>query len=344
MFSSSIGGPQAGAFQSTFASTQTSALQSSSSEAAGQIASLLSDALLEKSGSGANIRNADNPLIGMVADHMDRNPEKYGKPHDANGRVDGWRDELSEDNYLDGREKAAFTKGLEGLISEFLSGGSSGQSSIGQGTSGQGAFGQGSLGQGGLGGSRGAASPSAGCNQGWGGNSLAGAGGAGAGGGLQSLLSSLLGSLGEEKLDNLLKPVASQPASIGALVKGNTNGMMSFNPEDKDVLKEISRFMDMHPEEFGKPDGKSKDWMGELSEGDFVMSKAESQQYMKAIDMIKGEIKGSAEGNSLGGLFPDAQQNFQNGGAGNTLKTDASIAAGNILSVLVQQSVTESRG
>lgn len=316
MFSSSIGGSQAGAFQSTFAGTQMSSMQASSNQAAGQIASLLSEALLENRGSGANIRNADNPLMGMVADHMDRNPEKYGKPHDANGRVDGWRDELSEDNYLDGREKEAFTKGLEGLIAEFLGGSSSGQGGSGAA-------------------SRGAATPSLGGNQGWGGNVLAGAGGAAGGGGLQNLLGSLLGNLGEEKLDNLLKPLPN----IGF---GKTAGMMSFDPEDKDVLKEISRFMDMHPEEFGKPDGKSKDWMGELSEGDFVMSKGESQQYMKAIEMIKGEIKGSAQGNSLGGLFPDAQQNFQNGGAGNTLKTDASIAAGNILSVLVQQSASQS--
>jgi hypothetical protein len=42
--------------------------------------------------------------------------------------------------------------------------------------------------------------------------------------------------------------------------------------------------------------------------------------------------------------MPNAGQNFLNGGAGNTLQTDASIAAGNVLSVLVQQSSTNARG
>ncbi|MBX8534975.1 harpin HrpZ family protein [Pseudomonas cichorii] len=317
--SSSLGAAQGATFQSSFASTQMSSMQSDPNGSAGKIASLLGDSLFEKSGSGANIRDTDNPLLGMVADYMDRNPDEFGKPHDANGKVNGWRDELSEDKYLNSKEKDSFTKGLEGLINEFLSGGSKGQNvSGGTGNSG---FNTGN---------------NTGSNalSNFGGSPAA-SGGAASGGGLQELLAALLGSLGEEKLDNLLTPNTAPNAK---------SGQMSFNFEDKDVLKEISRFMDMHPEEFGKPDGKSKDWMGELSEGDNVMSKAEGEQFQKAINMIKGEIKDSAQGNSLGGLFPNAEQNFQNGGAGNTLKTDASIAAGNVLSVLVQQSVTDYRG
>ncbi|GFM85755.1 hypothetical protein PSCICO_11540 [Pseudomonas cichorii] len=322
--SSSIGVPQSSTFQSTFANTQMTAMQSDSNGSAGKIASLLGDSMFEKSGSGANIRNTDNPLLGMVADYMDRNPEEFGKPHDANGKVNGWRDELSEDKYLNSKEKDAFTKGLEGLINEFLSGGSKGQN-----VSGGSGFGTGNSGFN-TGNNTGSTHSSSNC-----GGSPAASGGAASGGGLQELLAALLGSLGEEKLDNLLTPNTAPNAK---------SGQMSFNFEDKDVLKEVSRFMDMHPEEFGKPDGKSKDWMGELSEGDNVMSKAEGEQFQKAINMIKGEIKDSAQGNSLGGLFPNAEQNFQNGGAGNTLKTDASIAAGNVLSVLVQQSVTDYRG
>ncbi|MFJ4143898.1 DNA-binding protein [Pseudomonas sp. NPDC089734] len=322
MFSSSISVPQSSTFQSTFASTQMTSMQSDSNGTAGKIASLLGDTMFEKSGSGANIRDTDNPLLGMVADYMDRNPDQFGKPDDANGKVNGWRDELSEDKYLNSDEKEAFTKGLEGLINEFLSGGSKGQN-----VTGNSGFGTGNTGFG-TGNNTGTRS-SSGC----GGSNAAS--NSSSGGGLQELLAALLGSLGEEKLDNLLTPNTSPNAK---------SGQMSFNFEDKDVLKEISRFMDMHPEEFGKPDGKSKDWMGELSEGDNVMSKAESEQFQKAINMIKGEIKDSAQGNSLGGLFPNAEQNFQNGGAGNTLKTDASIAAGNVLSVLVQQSVTDYRG
>ncbi|OEC32658.1 HrpZ protein [Pseudomonas cuatrocienegasensis] len=320
MLSSSISAPPSSTFQSTFATTQMTAMQSDANGSAGKIASLLSDSMFEKSGSGANIRNTDNPLLGMVADYMDRNPDQFGKPHDANGKVKGWRDELSEDKYLNSKEKDSFTKGLEGLINEFLSGGSTGQNTSGtSGTSGLGA------------GNTRASHSTANC-----GGAPAASGGTSSGGGaLQELLAALLGSLGEEKLDNLLTPNTAANAK---------SGQMSFNFEDKDVLKEVSRFMDMHPEEFGKPDGKSKDWMGELSEGDNVMSKAEGEQFQKAINMIKGEIKDSAQGNSLGGLFPNAEQNFQSGGAGNTLKTDASIAAGNVLSVLVQQSVSDARG
>ncbi|MCV4282467.1 harpin HrpZ family protein [Pseudomonas capsici] len=328
--SSSIGTPQGSTFQSTFASTQMTSLQSDPNGSAGKIASLLGESLFETSGSGANIRDTENPLLGMVADYMDRNPDQFGKPDDAaNGRVvKGWRDELVEDNYLNKHEKESFTKGLEGLINEFLSGGSTGQN-----VSGGSGFGTGNSGFGtGNSGFNTANNTGARSSSGCGGSA---ASNGASGGGLQELLAALLGSLGEEKLDNLLTPNTAPNAK---------SGQMSFNFEDKDVLKEISRFMDMHPEEFGKPDGKSKDWMGELSEGDNVMSKAESEQFQKAINMIKGEIKDSAQGNSLGGLFPNAEQNFQNSGAGNTLKTDASIAAGNVLSVLVQQSVTDYRG
>ncbi|MBI6854915.1 DNA-binding protein [Pseudomonas lijiangensis] len=324
--SSSLGAAQGATFQSSFASTQMSSMQSDPNGSAGKIASLLGDSMFEKSGSGANIRDTENPLLGMVADYMDRNPDEFGKPDDAaNGRVvKGWRDELVEDNYLNKHEKESFTKGLEGLINEFLSGGSKGQNVSGGSGSGTGNTG---FNTGNNTGSN--ALPN------FGGSPAASGGAASGGGGLQELLAALLGSLGEEKLDNLLTPNTAPNAK---------SGQMSFNFEDKDVLKEVSRFMDMHPEEFGKPDGKSKDWMGELSEGDNVMSKAEGEQFQKAINMIKGEIKDSAQGNSLGGLFPNAEQNFQNGGAGNTLKTDASIAAGNVLSVLVQQSVTDYRG
>ncbi|WP_260954412.1 harpin HrpZ family protein [Pseudomonas citri] len=266
---------------------------SKNSDTASSIASLLVDVLLEKKGSGATF-DEKNPLIGMVAEHMDKNPEKFGKPDDATGNVNGWKDELTEDDYLSGDEKKAFTKGLESLIQEILGGGAgnAGGTSNTQGNSG----------------------------------SLD----------TNDLLSALLGDLGEEKLDNLLKPTGD-PAR-------DKRGEVAFNPEDKDLLKEVARFMDMHPEEFGKPDGKSKDWMGELSEGDTYMSRAEGAQFQKAIDMIKGQVKDNAQGNSLAADMPNAAQNFLNGGAGNTLQTDASIAAGNVLSVLVQQSSTNARG
>lgn len=269
---------------------------SKNSDTAGSIASLLSDVLLDKKGSGATF-DQKNPLVGMVAEHMDKNPEKFGKPDDANGNVNGWKDELGEDDYLSGDEKKAFTKGLESLIQEILGGGVGNDS---------GGFG-----------SNGTQNSSGSLDT-------------------NDLLSALLGDLGKEKLDNLLKPT-------GDPVR-DKRGEVAFEPEDKDVLKEVARFMDMHPEEFGKPDGKSKDWMGELSEGDTYMSRGEGEQFQKAIDMIKGQVKDNAQGNSLAADMPNAGQNFLNGGAGNTLQTDASIAAGNVLSVLVQQSSTNARG
>ncbi|MDI2591024.1 harpin HrpZ family protein [Pseudomonas sp. N3-W] len=306
MFSSSISLPPGGSFQGNFNASNMPDFKGGSDNTSGQIASLLGEALFEKNGSGANIRDAKNPLLGMIADYMDKNPDKFGKPDDATGKVRSWRDELSEDNYLNSDEKQSFTKGLEGLIKDILGGGAQGGNGVGGNNGG-----------------------------GWN-KPTGGTGGTGGSGGVQDLLSSLLGNLGEEKLDNLLKPTGNPVR--------DARGEMEFSNDDKDVLKEVARFMDMHPEEFGKPDGKSKDWMGELSEGDQFMSRGESKQFQKAIDMIKGEVKGSAQGNSLGGLFPDAEQNFRNGGAGNTLKTDASIAAGNVLSVLTQQSTTSYRG
>ncbi|WLG48116.1 DNA-binding protein [Pseudomonas sp. FP1742] len=265
---------------------------SENSDTASSIASLLSDVLLEKKGSGATF-DKKNPLVTMVAEHMDKNPEKFGKPDDATGSVNGWKDELEEDDYLSGDEKKAFAKGLESLIQEMLGG------SVDNSDSNSTQNASGSL-------------------------------------DTNDLLSALLGDLGEETLDNLLKPT-------GDPVR-DKRGEVAFQPEDKDVLKEVARFMDMHPEEFGKPDGKSKDWMGELSEGDTYMSRAEGEQFQKAIDMIKGQVKDNAQGNALAADMPNSAQNFLNGGAGNTLQTDASIAAGNVLSVLVQQSSTSARG
>ncbi|WP_085657081.1 DNA-binding protein [Pseudomonas sp. B11(2017)] len=318
MFSTALTLPPGGSFQGGFSLPGMGGSQGGSGNSAGQIAELLSQALFEKSGSGANIRDAKNPLLGMIADYMDKNPGKFGKPDDANGKVRSWRDELTEDNYLNSEEKAAFTKGLEGMIKDMLGGGLQNGGQFG-------------------GGNGGGWNPMPGGNGGGGWNPMPGGNGGGGwnpmpggGGGVQDLLSSLLGSLGEEKLDNLLKPTGN-PAR-------DARSEMAFSNDDKDVLKEIARFMDMHPEEFGKPDGKSKDWMGELSEGDQYMSRDESKQFQKAIDMIKGEVKGSAQGHSMGGLFPNAEQNFLNGGAGNTLQTDARITAGNVLSVLTQQS------
>ncbi|MGE8187523.1 DNA-binding protein [Pseudomonas sp. NPDC086278] len=305
MNANSISMPQGASFQASLGTASNmSDFKSSSDGAAGQIASLLGDALFKKSGSGSTIGDAKNPLLGMIADYMDKSPGEFGKPDDANGKVRNWRDELGEDNYLDANETKAFTKGLEGLIKDILGGGT--QDTKGLGTNN---------------------------NGGW--DQKQKVGDAGGSDDIQALLSALLGSLGEEKLDNLLKPTGDAAR--------DGRGEMEFSNDDKDVLKEVSRFMDMHPEEFGKPDGKSKDWMGELSEGDQFMSRGESEQFQKAINMIKAEVKDSAQGNSLGGLFPDAEQNFANGGAGNTLKTDASITAGNVLSVLTQQSATSYR-
>ncbi|AZC83988.1 DNA-binding protein [Pseudomonas chlororaphis] len=297
MIPSSITLSQIASSQNSFSASNKASFQSNSDDITGQIAKLLSQVLFEKSGSGANIRDPKNPLLGMIADHMDNHPCQFGKPDDANGNVRNWRDELSEDNYLNSAETEAFTKGMESLLKSFLGGDTQTGGHVGNG-------------------SHGGLNPPA--------------SGSGNSGGIQELLSSLLGKLGEEKLDNLLKPSGSG---------------MSFSNDDKDVLKEVARFMDMHPEEFGKPDdanGKVRGWRDELGEDNYLDSD-ESKQFQKAIDMIKGEVKGSAQGNSLGGLFPNAEQNFLNGGAGNTLKTDTSIAASNVLSVLIQQSTTSYR-
>lgn len=157
------------------------------------------------------------------------------------------------------------------------------------------------------------------------------ASGCGSAGGVQSLLASLLGNLGEGRLDNLLK-------SIGEPVRACDG--LAFSNEDKEILKEVAHFIDMFPEEFGEPSGKFKPRVGDLSEGDQFMSGQEIEQFQKAIDLIKGEIQGI----SLVGLSPNPEQNFINGGAGNTLEIAACIAAGNVLSVLTQQLLASYRG
>ncbi|QQQ52098.1 hypothetical protein JJQ97_07710 [Pseudomonas syringae] len=137
----------------------------------------------------------------------------------------------------------------------------------------------------------------AGASNGFGGSS--GAGGSSGGGG-EDMLSKLLGSLAQEKLNSLLQPSDDASNSGGA----------TFSDENKELLKEVAQFMDQHPETFGSPDnadGNTKSWVDELSEvgsdgkSDNKLSSSEASAFQEAINML-GQSAASGSASSSGML------------------------------------------
>lgn len=78
--------------------------------------------LLNKDGNGgATFSSDDMDMLKQVALYMDQNPDVFGKPHDANGKVNSWVDELGEDNYLNAEETALFEKAIGNIDAEMTS-------------------------------------------------------------------------------------------------------------------------------------------------------------------------------------------------------------------------------
>lgn len=78
--------------------------------------------LLSKDGKGgATFSSDDMDILKQVALYMDQNPDVFGKPHDANGKVSSWVDELGEDNYLNAEETALFEKAIGNIDQEMAS-------------------------------------------------------------------------------------------------------------------------------------------------------------------------------------------------------------------------------
>ncbi|MEJ2442525.1 MAG: hypothetical protein P8Y42_03565 [Exilibacterium sp.] len=79
-----------------------------------------------ESGDGSKSKGnqlSDDNLAQKVAEFMDKNPEKYGTPHDSTGRVRNWNQELAEDNIMSDDEKATFKQALTDYLKSKLGGG-----------------------------------------------------------------------------------------------------------------------------------------------------------------------------------------------------------------------------
>jgi hypothetical protein len=100
------------------------------------------------------------------------------------------------------------------------------------------------------------------------------------------------------------------------------NGESVLNPSKKSELESVAKFMDQHPEVFGKPDGKES-WLSELKE-DNQLNKAETKGFSNAIDMMKDaqgafgggeaqETNGTGNNANVGQSQPQAQGLGQGG-------------------------------
>lgn len=76
------------------------------------------------------------------------------------------------------------------------------------------------------------------------------------------------------------------------------NGESTLNPSKKNELEDVAKFMDQHPELFGKPEGKDT-WLSELKENNHL-DKGETKNFEKAIDLLK-DAQGITQGGTPGG-------------------------------------------
>lgn len=251
----------------------------------------LDNALIPSGNGESTLNPSKKNELENVAKFMDQHPESFGKPKGK----DTWLSELKENNHLDKNETNDFQKAIDMLkdIQGLVSGGKSDGTDEGRGigdsqdTGGAGGA-QGAGGSQGAGGGQGAVAP-----QGAGGaGGSEGAGGPQGAGGSQSS-----GDAGGKDLKDLLVP--------------NGKGESYLNPSKKDDLEGVAKFMDQHPEIFGKPKDKDS-WSSELKEDNLLDGK-ETKQFNKAIDMMKDVGAGEGAGKSAGA-----------GGAGNTGGADSS--------------------
>jgi hypothetical protein len=275
------------------------------------LADTLIKGLFKKKWDGATFDQND-PLMKLIADFMDKKGSDYARPDDATGSVRNWNDELSEDNYLDKSELAEFTKGLKDALSSILGGGLSqvlgtaGSLISGLGTIAGGLAG-GALGGpvGGMVGSSlgGAVGNTVGGTVSGLGNQLGGSNGFGRAG-FGGVLPNNTGSGGFNLQD--MSPMTQLGFSMGgdfASHVGKTavdginikedDGRYSFGDEDKDLAKEIGKYMDQHTEEFGKQPRLG--WARRIEEGrDFEA--AEMDRFKQAMGTIKDFLDGKSSG------------------------------------------------
>lgn len=263
------------------------------------LAEALMQALFQKKGDGATFNNpGNNPLMEMIAKFMDQNGSNYGGPHDATGSVRNWQDEVSEDNYLDKQELAEFSRGLKDALSSVLGGlGGLAGGLMGGAVGGVGGSMLGSaLGQE-LGNGVGGAMSGLG-------NQNGGLGvGPGFGGGAMGNMSPM-GQSGFVTGGNFASHVGKTAVdSIDFKESGfrfdelhlNGGQRFSIDKEDKDMAKEIAKFMDQNPENYG-PAPKNGGWAGRIESGkDF--NQDEMNRFKQAMNDVKGVMDGQSTGN-----------------------------------------------
>ncbi|QHC49835.1 hypothetical protein EKK97_09785 [Billgrantia tianxiuensis] len=239
----------------------------------GDLVDLLADALMQalfqKTGDGATFDDSgSNPLMEMVAKFMDQNPSRYGGPHDATGNVNSWQDELKEDNYFNKEELADFGQGLRDALTSVLEGSllqmlGGVLSSIGNAISGLGGMGGGMAGgaMGGIGGGMvgGALGDALGSGVGGAVGSLGNQIGAGFGGGMPRDLSPM-GQAGFMTGGSFVSHIGKTAVdSIGIEQTGfrfsemdiNGGQRFSIGAGDKEMAKEIGKYMDQNPKNMG---------------------------------------------------------------------------------------------
>ncbi len=242
------------------------------------LADVLTQALFEKKGDGATFNNSgDNPLMDMVAGFMDQHRSQYNGPDDAFGGVRNWKDEMSEDNYLDGNEFKEFKQGLKDALGSVLGGGLSQV----MGTLGN-AFGGGGFGSTSFGGSG---------MSGFGSFSFGLSGSAGG----QDMFAfgsmSLMGQSGFAMGGNFASHVGS--TALDGIDIQKHHGRFSFGAEDKDIAKDIGKFMDHHTEKFGEPPRGG--WANRIEKGKDFNSE-EIGQFKDAVSALKGLMVGHSMG------------------------------------------------
>lgn len=284
--SSSQGFGQMGALNSMGGRSSGTNFGSSGSSLADTMADLLIDMLFKKNDNGATFDNTgSNPVMEMVASFMDKQSEKYAGPNGDFGGKDHWKNELKEDNGLNADEFAQFKQGIKDAFNSIMDG-----TYAGIMTGGSSNFGS----------SMGAGSSLGGFKQ----NDFGSSSGFGAAG-FGSSSSSMCG--GQQRCSD--QSAASESGySMGsdfAAHVGHTaidglniierNGRFKFGREDKDLAKEIGKFMDQHPETYGEsPKGG---WANRIEKRKDFNSE-EIGQFKKAMQDVKDLMDGKSMGNS----------------------------------------------
>ncbi len=287
-------------------------------------------------------KTSENPLLQMLAEFMDSASGAYGTPH---GQAGNWKDELSENDTVNKQEFDAFKQGLTDALTSMLDqslnnaimnlgmgmlgglmGGMGGMNPLG-GLGGGNPFG----GIGGMGGG----SPFGGMGGMGGGSPFGGMGGMGGGspfggmGGMNPFAGGMAG-LGGALLGGGMGGMAQTGMGFG-LGMGNHIGMNSLNEigthkdgdnrhfvneEDRGTAREIGKFMDQHPEIFGKPEyqkdggsvkGDDKSWAEALSNpDDDGMTGDSMNKFLDAKNIVKDVMLGDTSRTSGTAMAGDA--------------------------------------